>query len=135
MTEVTFKKGQTVVEKNSPGQAFYIITEGKVHVSNIGSGKSTFSEHDLKAGDYFGERSLISGEKRAADITVVSNECRVLVSVRVQRQIQNVFTLVFAAFSFVLTQAIECTLSLRLLTRTPSTPTSEVSQSSSTAAN
>jgi len=78
MTEVTFSRGQAIVKKNEAGKAFYIIMEGKVNVSNIGSGRSTFSEHTLGAWDYFGERSLITNEKRAADIIVASDICRVM---------------------------------------------------------
>ena len=39
---------------------------------------SNFSEHNLGVGEYFGERSLITNERRAADITVSSDTCRVL---------------------------------------------------------
>lgn len=79
MTEVSFGRGQCIVKKNDTGKAFYIIMEGKVRISNIGhSGKSNFSEHTLSAGEYFGERSLITNERRAADITVSSDTCRVL---------------------------------------------------------
>ena len=49
-----------------------MIKEGKVRVTNISDG-TTYFDHDLGPGEYFGERSLLTGEPRAANIRAVSN--------------------------------------------------------------
>jgi hypothetical protein len=49
-----------------------MIKEGKVRVTNISDGM-TYFDHDLGPGEYFGERSLLTGEPRAANIRAVSN--------------------------------------------------------------
>ena len=49
-----------------------MIKEGRVRVSDVGDGK-TYSDHDLGPGEYFGERALITGEPRAANIRAITN--------------------------------------------------------------
>ncbi|CAE7540999.1 pkar1, partial [Symbiodinium microadriaticum] len=44
-----------------------MIKEGIVRLSDVGSG--AFNDHTLGAGSYFGERALITGEPRAANVT------------------------------------------------------------------
>ena len=51
---------------------FYLIKEGRVRVTDVGDGK-TYVDHDLGPGEYFGERALITGGPRAANIIAVSN--------------------------------------------------------------
>lgn len=51
---------------------FYLIKEGTVRVTDVGDGK-TYNDHDLGPGEYFGERALITGGPRAANISAVSN--------------------------------------------------------------
>ena len=51
---------------------FYLIKEGTVRVSDVGNGK-TYLDHDLGPGEYFGERALITGEPRAANIQAFTN--------------------------------------------------------------
>jgi cAMP-dependent protein kinase regulator len=43
-----------------------MIKEGTVHLSDVGSG--AYNDHTLSAGNYFGERALITGEPRAANV-------------------------------------------------------------------
>ena len=47
-------------------------TLGTVRVTDVGDGK-TYPDHNLGQGEYFGERALITGEPRAANIRAVTN--------------------------------------------------------------
>ena len=73
LTRVSFKKGDRIVTKGEIGEIFYAIQEGKVRVHDIGIGDSTSVDQILKAGDSFGERALLTGEPRAANITAITD--------------------------------------------------------------
>jgi CRP/FNR family transcriptional regulator, cyclic AMP receptor protein len=62
-----FGRGETIVRAGDPGNAFYVLLDGEVRVDPLGGRPVT-----LKAGDYFGEMSLLDGAPRSADITAVS---------------------------------------------------------------
>jgi cGMP-dependent protein kinase len=62
---VPFKSGDQIIVKGSVGNIFYMIKEGTVNVSEVGE---KFSNHTLTSGEYFGERALITGEPRAANV-------------------------------------------------------------------
>lgn len=64
---IPYNPGDYIIRKGSQGNVFYMIKEGIVKIADIGS-KSQFADHTLKAGDYFGERALITGEPRAANV-------------------------------------------------------------------
>ena len=55
--------------------ASYVLcpAEGEVVCTNIGSGSSAFPDVNLGPGGFFGERALISRDKRAANVTAVSD--------------------------------------------------------------
>jgi len=53
------------------------MREGTVRVHDIGLGDSQYADQNLGEGDFFGERALITGEPRAANITAVT-ECATL---------------------------------------------------------
>lgn len=46
-----------------------MIKDGTVKVSDVGA---QFSDHNLSSGEYFGERALLTGEPRAANVTAVT---------------------------------------------------------------
>jgi len=73
LTVVTFKEGQKIVNKGEEGDVFYIVKDGNIKVHDIGLGQSQFNEQILKTGDWFGERALITGEPRAANVTAVTD--------------------------------------------------------------
>jgi CRP-like cAMP-binding protein/tRNA A-37 threonylcarbamoyl transferase component Bud32 len=52
---------------------FYIIREGTVKVHDIGFGDSTYVDQPLGPGDFFGERALITGDPRVANVTATSS--------------------------------------------------------------
>lgn len=69
---VKFAAGEYVIQKGSEGNIFYMVKEGTVRVVNVGS-NGQFNDQTLNAGDYFGERALITGEPRAADVIAETN--------------------------------------------------------------
>lgn len=68
---VAFSPGEYIIRKGSEGNIFYMIKEGVVRVSDVGA-TSQFADHKLRAGDYFGERALVTGEPRAANVIAES---------------------------------------------------------------
>lgn len=66
---VPYNAGDVIIKKGSEGSIFYMIKDGSIRVSNMGD---KYADHTLGAGEYFGERALITGEPRAADVTAVT---------------------------------------------------------------
>lgn len=73
MTRVHWKAGEQIVQKGQEGKVFYIITQGKVKVHDIGLGDSKTDDQYLEAGQCFGEESLLTGEVRIANVTAVTD--------------------------------------------------------------
>lgn len=71
LNNVTFAAGEVVVKKGDVGDVFYIINDGQVRVHDIGLGDASYDDQILKAGDWFGERALMTGEPRAANVTAM----------------------------------------------------------------
>jgi len=72
MSLITFSEGGSLVRKGDAGEAFYIIHQGKVNVTEITVGDTKFKDITLVEGDYFGERALITNEPRAANVVGAS---------------------------------------------------------------
>jgi CRP-like cAMP-binding protein len=70
-TLVTAKKGDVLIKEGEAGDAFYIINSGiarvHTHIHN-----NSLNLALLRAGDYFGEWSLLTGSPRAATVTAVT---------------------------------------------------------------
>jgi len=60
---LSFPEGAVVAEEGKPGGRFFLILDGEAKVTVRGRTRRT-----LRAGDYFGEISLIDGEPRSATI-------------------------------------------------------------------
>lgn len=73
LTTVKFAEGEKIVQKGEQGDIFYIINEGQVRVHDIGLGDASYSDMLLKQGDWFGERALMTGEPRAANVTAMTD--------------------------------------------------------------
>jgi cAMP-dependent protein kinase regulator len=72
LTTVKFGEGEAIVKKGEEGDIFYIINEGQVRVHDIGLGDASYADQILKHGDWFGERALMTGEPRAANVTAMT---------------------------------------------------------------
>lgn len=60
----TYKKGETIIYKDTPGDKFYIIYSGNVSVDSGGlEQRKIYGTYD-----YFGEVAVLTGQKRAADV-------------------------------------------------------------------
>ena len=75
--EEYFKTGDYIIREGEEGNKFYLIEEGTL-VATKGKGEE---EKELKVytrpGEYFGERSLLKNEPRAANI-VAKTDCRLV---------------------------------------------------------
>lgn len=71
--KVKFSKDEYIIKEGDPGDAFYFIIEGKAVAQKLIDGEIK-NIMDYSAGDYFGERALLTNEPRAASIKCVSDE-------------------------------------------------------------
>lgn len=72
--KVRFKKDETIFEEEQEGRKMYFIESGRVKiVKNVGDGEATLV--NLDTGAFFGEMSLITGNKRVAS-AVALTDCR-----------------------------------------------------------
>jgi len=69
LTTVSFQKGDRIINKGDEGEVFYILKEGRVKVHDIGFGDSQYVDQVLGPGEFFGERALLTGDPRLANIT------------------------------------------------------------------
>ena len=62
--EESFKRGEYIIHKNTPGDKFYIILSGNVSIQGIDlDTKKSYGKYE-----YFGEVSVLTGEERSADV-------------------------------------------------------------------
>jgi len=73
LTTVTFPESERIINKGDVGEVFYILREGQVKVHDIGFGDSRYVDQLLGPGDWFGERALLTGEPRVANVTAMTN--------------------------------------------------------------
>ena len=79
LKETTFLKKDFIIKEGDYGDIFYILEEGNCKATKtLEPGKPATEIKKYSAGDYFGERSLIKGEPRYANIEVTSDICKVL---------------------------------------------------------
>lgn len=78
MGTLTFKAGETILNKGDDGDAFYLIWSGRVGVWRTGLYDEIFTQvAELGAGDTFGDEALVSGGTRNATIRTIE-DCEVL---------------------------------------------------------
>jgi len=68
---VDIPEGTKIVEEGESGDAIYVIIYGSARVTHTFSG-SEINLALLRAGDYFGEWSMLTGAPRAASVTAVT---------------------------------------------------------------
>jgi CRP-like cAMP-binding protein len=74
-----FAEGAVVVSQEDPGDALYVLVEGKVKVVLYGeSGREIILSIFKAPGDFFGEMSLLDGEPRSATV-IAAEASRLLV--------------------------------------------------------
>lgn len=69
-----FAAGSALVRAGGPGNAFFVILDGRVRVD------TTTGVSELGAGEFFGEMALIDGEPRSATVVAVSDVYVMLIS-------------------------------------------------------
>lgn len=74
MEAVTFKAGQNVINQGDDGDFYYFIRKGRCAVNhNSAKTGNVIKLAELDAGQSFGEEALISGAKRNATVTMLSD--------------------------------------------------------------
>lgn len=84
---VEYGPGERVVNKGDEGRVFYIVKSGQLKVDEIGHGNSKFQDQILEEGDSFGERALITGDTRAANVSAVTPSSLLAISKDVLEEI------------------------------------------------
>ena len=75
----TYQKDDYIIREGEMGDVFYILEEGEcVATKTLEPGKPDTVIKDYGVGDYFGERALIKGEPRYANIIVKSETAKVI---------------------------------------------------------
>ncbi|XP_078494369.1 cGMP-dependent protein kinase 1-like isoform X1 [Ciona intestinalis] len=80
LEQTTFRMGDYIIRQGDSGDTFYVIQEGKVKVTQNKTGffnKMKSREEDflcnMEKGEYFGERALLTEDKRAANVIADSD--------------------------------------------------------------
>mmetsp|Transcript_14300 Transcript_14300/g.40675 ORF Transcript_14300/g.40675 Transcript_14300/m.40675 type:complete len:797 (+) Transcript_14300:90-2480(+) len=73
LVPIGWKAGERIVKKGQEGNIFYIVIQGQVRIHDIGLGDSQYDDQVLDVGGSFGERALLTGEPRAANVTAVTD--------------------------------------------------------------
>ena len=75
----TYQKDDYIIREGEMGDVFYILEEGEcVATKTLEPGKADTVIKEYNVGDYFGERALIKGEPRFANIIVKSETAKVI---------------------------------------------------------
>lgn len=85
LNETTFKKGEVIIRQGTPGDNFYMIIEGKCHVTIASADKASSADafvNRLDEWDYFGERALLSNEMHSSSVTATTDVKAVYINKR-----------------------------------------------------
>lgn len=68
---LSFDKDALIVGQDDQGDALYIIEAGRVKVALQGAGGREMILSIFRAGDFFGEMSLLDGQPRSANVVAL----------------------------------------------------------------
>ncbi|HSR36786.1 MAG TPA: cyclic nucleotide-binding domain-containing protein, partial [Desulfurivibrionaceae bacterium] len=69
----SFAAGALVLSREMPPEALYFVLSGRVRVELGSSGGQIFNLAELEAGAVFGERAILTGEPRTADVRAITD--------------------------------------------------------------
>ena len=73
MTPHPFAKDEYLLRKGEDADFFYVLQEGSLKVTDIQVGDSKYEDVVVKPGGYVGERALVTGEPRAANVICMTD--------------------------------------------------------------
>jgi small-conductance mechanosensitive channel/CRP-like cAMP-binding protein len=68
-----YAAGEKVCVQGEPGDTFYIIRKGRLEVTAKDAEGNIFLSAEMRAGQYFGEMALLTGEPRSATVAALSD--------------------------------------------------------------
>jgi len=68
-----YAAGEKVCVQGQPGDTFYIIRRGRLQVTAVDQDGEQFLSAEMRAGQYFGEMALLTGEPRSATVTSMTD--------------------------------------------------------------
>jgi CRP/FNR family cyclic AMP-dependent transcriptional regulator len=71
MRQRRYKENEAIFHRDDPGAALYVILTGQIKIHNEGVDGTDIIITVLKAGEFFGEMSLLDGSERSADATTM----------------------------------------------------------------
>jgi len=75
------KNGDFIIKEGEPGNDLYLLQEGTAIATKVlKEGEEATKVMDYKVGDFFGERALLKGEPRAANVVATSDAVLVSMS-------------------------------------------------------
>jgi len=79
LRHAAFAPGEFIIHQGEDGSSMYVLIQGTVDVHLTGEGGMSEYVATLEAGQFFGEMSLLTGEKRTANVIAMSAvECLVV---------------------------------------------------------
>eukprot|EP00934_Nitzschia_sp_Nitz4_P006232 Nitzschia sp. Nitz4//scaffold21_size171442//84084//87944//NITZ4_002168-RA/size171442-augustus-gene-0.90-mRNA-1//-1//CDS//3329542432//6222//frame0 len=72
MQPILFSTGDYIVRKGDHGNSFFLLQDGRVRLTEIFVGGTSYEDLYLGHGDYFGEDALISDEPRPANVVALT---------------------------------------------------------------
>lgn len=73
MEAMNYSKGDTVIRQGEEGDYYYYIQKGRCLVTHTGKSGKEMKLAELSAGSSFGEDALVSGNKRNANVIMLTN--------------------------------------------------------------